>query len=89
MIFDFNAETDLDRLVMFYINPINRGSIFSRNEIKDYIEKMQADPNNQYFCPVSVSAIIKEMLNYLIILHNQKGETAQMNELAYLKSLFE
>lgn len=89
MIFDFNSETDLDRQVMFYINPINRGSIFSRNEIKDYIEKMQADPNHQYFCPVSVSAIIKEMLNYLIILHNQKGETAQMNELAYLKSLFE
>ena len=34
-IFDFNTELYLEREVMFYINPINKGSIFSRNEIKD------------------------------------------------------
>jgi regulator of sirC expression with transglutaminase-like and TPR domain len=89
MFFNFDAEKELDRQVMFYINPINRGSIFSRNEIKDYIEKMQAEQSSEYFSPVSVQRVIKEMLNYLITLHANNNEFEKKDELTYLKNLFE
>lgn len=89
MIYDFEQERDLDRQVMFYINPINRGSIFSRNEIKDYIEKMHVDQTAEFFSPVSVQRIMREMLAYLITLHRNNNEFAKADELTYLKGLFE
>lgn len=89
IIFDFSIEKDLDRQVMFYINPINRGSIFSRNEIKDYLDKLQADQSAEFFSPVSVEMIIKEMLTNLITLHRNANEFEKVDELTYLKGLFD
>ncbi len=89
VIFDFQLEKELDRQVMFYINPINRGSIFSRNEIKDYLEKMQVNQSPEFFSPASVEMIIREMLAYLITLHRNASEFDKADELTYLRGLFE
>ncbi len=88
MIFDFNTEANLERDVMFYINPINRGSIFSRNEIKDYLDKMKEEQKEEYFTPGDAPATIKEMLKYLIEISEQTNETEKAEELRYLLSLF-
>src|ERR1043165_1864407 len=87
-IFDFNTEDNLEREVMFYINPINKGSIFSRNEIKDYLEKMKVDPYNEYFVPTDNLSILKEEIKYLIELAEGQNETDRVKELQYLLGLF-
>jgi len=87
MIFDFTTEESLEREVMFYINPINKGSIFSRNEIKDYLEKMKVDYHRGYFIPTHSLSAIKEMLNYLIELSLHQNETERVEELKYLLKL--
>ena len=69
---------------MFYVNPINKGSIFSRNEIKDYLEKMNVAPEPKYFLPADNLAIIKEMLNYLIELYSQQNRENRVDELTLL-----
>ena len=87
MIYDFDVDTNLEREVMFYINPVNVGSIFSRNEIKDYLEKMNEEAIPKYFIPCNNLGIIKEMLTYLIALHAHKQELQNADELSYLKEL--
>lgn len=87
-IFDFNAELYLEREIMFYINPINKGSIFSRNEIKDYIEKLDAEQHDEFFVPADNLSILKEMLRNLIGIAEEKKETERVNELEYLLKLF-
>lgn len=87
-IFDFNTELYLEREVMFYINPINKGSIFSRNEIKDYLQKLDAEQNDEHFVPTDNLNILKEQLHYLIEIAEEKKETERVGELDYLLKLF-
>ena len=81
---DFSEEENNEREIMFYVNPINKGSIFSRNEIKDYLEKMNVAPEPKYFLPADNLAIIKEMLNYLIELYSQQNRENRVDELTLL-----
>ena len=83
-ILDFSGEDNNEREVMFYVNPINRGSIFSRNEIKDYLEKLGAETDSKYFLPADNVTIVKELLNYLIELNNQQNREDRVKELNLL-----
>ncbi len=75
-IFDFSASGELEKEVMFYINPINKGIVFSRNEIKDYLKKSEIESLQSYFVPASVQTIIRELLIQLVEVHtNQSADT--------------
>lgn len=86
-IFDFYAEQSLEREVMFYINPVNKGSIFSRNEVKDYLEKMKVDQDPKNFVPASNVSIIKELINYLIEIYQSQNREDRVRELRKLSRL--
>lgn len=83
-ILDFSPEENNEREVMFYVNPINKGSIFSRNEIKDYLTKLHADSDPRYFLPADNRSIIQELINYLIELYAQQNREDKIRELNYL-----
>ena len=81
---DFSEEENNEREIMFYVNPVNKGSIFSRNEIKDYLEKMNVEQEPKYFLPADNLAIIKELLEYLIELYCQQNRENRVEELQAL-----
>lgn len=85
-ILDFSPEANNGKEVMFYVNPVNKGSIFSRNEIKDYLDKLHTEHGSKYFEPSGNVAIIKELLTYLIEFYNRQNENPgnQVKELNYL-----
>ena len=89
LFFEFDTEQQLERDVMFYINPINRGSIFSRNEIKDYLVKMNEEQREEYFMPSDNPSIIREQLKYLIEIYEQQNRHDRSGELAYLEKLLQ
>jgi regulator of sirC expression with transglutaminase-like and TPR domain len=70
---DFGATDDLEREIMFYINPVNRGSLFSRNEVKEYLQKMKVDVDPRFFTPSNNKTLIAELLTYLIELSALKA----------------
>ena len=70
---NFSDADELEREIMFYINPVNRGSLFSRNEIKEYLEKMKVDIDARFFCPASNKTLIAELLTYFIELSALKA----------------
>ena len=72
---------------MFYINPINRGSIFSRNEIKDYLDKLKIEHEPVFFTPSDNKSIIKELLNYLIDIYSKQNNESRIREISYLMQL--
>jgi hypothetical protein len=51
--------------VLFYIAVVNKGSVFTRNEIHKYLKQMKLEENPSYFLPCSnvhtVRRLIKEM----------------------------
>ncbi len=75
-ILDFSGEANTGKEVMFYVNPVNKGSIFSRNEIKDYLDKLHAEHEPFNFNPSGNLAIIKELLQYITDIYS-RGDNAQ------------
>lgn len=78
---EFNTGENLEREVMFYINPVNRGSLFSRNEIKDYLQKMSVDSNAKYFVPAGNKVLLAELLDYLTELFKLKKDKTKLADL--------
>jgi regulator of sirC expression with transglutaminase-like and TPR domain len=71
---------------LFYINPFNRGTLFTHNEIDAYIKQMKLPHNENYFSPCDNLVIIKRVFGDLIALHEELGNTEKAEELKKLAS---
>jgi len=75
VILSFDEQVNLEREVMFYINPINNGSIFSRNEIKEYLQKSGIETKPSFFAPARNAHIVAELLKNIIEFAVQQKDT--------------
>ncbi len=71
---------------LFYINPFNRGTLFTHNEIEAYIKQMKLPHNENYFNPCDNLTIVKRVFGELISLHEELGNTEKAEELKKLAS---
>ncbi len=70
--------------VIFYINPINNGLIFSRSEIKDYLKRMKLEEEARYFNAVGNRRVVKLLflqLKQCYVSNNDKGKAAELQKL--------
>ena len=58
-------NTDLRDQIICYINPLNRGTIFTRNEVTLYLKKIQEEPRSEHYLPIRNRDTIKLYLEYL------------------------
>lgn len=57
------SATDFKREdVMFYLNAMNNGAVFTHNEIESFVRQMNIKPENSHFAPCSNKTIIKRLL---------------------------
>ncbi|OEJ99625.1 transglutaminase-like domain-containing protein [Roseivirga misakiensis] len=70
--------------VQFYINAFNRGLVFSRKEIDEYISNLKLTPNDLFYEPCSNIDIIARMLRNLINSHEKLGHAEKVEELGDL-----
>ena len=80
-------DVDLRDQVIFYINALNKGTIFTRNEILLFLQKMEKEPNAEFFTPRSNKAIVKLLLQNLAHIYQEDGadsKAVEVNELANL-----
>lgn len=81
---DKNDVTGSDAL--FYINPFNRGTLFTQNEIEAYIKQMKLQHNESYFKPCSNITIMRRVFGELINLYGEQGNNEKVEELKKLAS---
>jgi len=79
------AEDD----VLFYINPVNNGAVFTRREIELYIGQMKIRPERSFFTPCTNTDIIRRLINELKYSYNQTGESDMIEDLDSLLTAFE
>ena len=75
--------------ILFYINPFNQGTVFTRREIELFIKQMKAKPEKSFFVPCSNSDIILRLINNLIFSYTQLGNSEKIEDLENLLSAFE
>lgn len=75
--------------VLFYINPFNKGAVFTRREIELFIREMKFKPEKSFFSPCTNPDIIRRLINTLIYSYNQYGYPDKIEELQNLLNAFE
>ena len=80
-------QDKLDSQVIFYINPMNKVQVFSRNEITEYLKTMKTEPQSSFYNPISNKQVIAELLNYIHFFLDKKEEYAKAGEVKRLLEL--
>ena len=75
--------------VNFYINAFNKGLIFSKNDVTNYLEHLKITPKSEFYAPCSHLAIIQRMLRNLGQSFEKIGEQDKLAEIQSLISLLE
>lgn len=68
----------------FYINAFNRGLIFSRKDIDNYIAHLNLSPNERFYEPCSNTEIIQRVLRNLMASHEKIGHSEKVEEVRLL-----
>jgi regulator of sirC expression with transglutaminase-like and TPR domain len=75
--------------LQFYINVFNKGLIFNKIDIDNYIPQLNLTPNEIYYNPCSNLEIIRRVIRNLMMAFEKSGETDYKDELSELIDLLE
>jgi regulator of sirC expression with transglutaminase-like and TPR domain len=70
--------------VLFYINPFNKGAVFTKREIELFLKQMKIQPDDTFFTPCSNIDSIERMINNLIYSYTQMGYPEKITDLQIL-----
>jgi len=75
--------------LQFYINVFNKGLIFNKIDIDNYIAQLNLTPNEIYYNPCSNLEIIRRVIRNLMMAYEKAGEQDYKDELAELINLLD
>lgn len=75
--------------ITFYINAFNKGLIFSKQDITNYLEHLKIEPRKEFFEPCKSIEIIKRSLRNLMIAFDKLGEREKVEEVRQLLDIVE
>jgi len=84
---DLNHPDPRDKDVLFYINPFNKGAVFTRQEIDLFVRQMKLQPNPSFFTPCTNVDIILRLINNMILTYTQISNPKKVDELNALLEL--
>ena len=73
-----------ERHSQFYINAFNRGIIFSKQDVENYIHELHLTPQESFFEPCNNVEIIRRTLRNLVMSFEKMGEHAKSDEVKML-----
>lgn len=73
--------------VMFYINPFNKGLVFSKYNVDEFLRQLRLEPLDSYFLPCSNVEIVKRVIRNLVTSFRQQTQDDKVIELAELMEI--
>ena len=74
--------------VLFYINPFSKGSIFRRNDIDQFLKKLNIKPNRIFYEPCANIDIAQRLVRNLTYSYEKLGYQDKVLELTRLMEAF-
>ncbi len=68
----------------FYINAFNKGLIFSRKDIENYVQQLHLNPVDLFFEPCRNDDIVKRILRNLVVSFDKNGDHYKSDEVKQL-----
>jgi regulator of sirC expression with transglutaminase-like and TPR domain len=75
--------------VTFYINAFNKGLVFSRQDVVNYLEHLKIEPKEEFFEPCSHLDIILRSLRNLGNAFEKLGEVNKVEEVREMLAILE
>lgn len=86
---DETQKSATDNGILFYINAFNKGFIFGRDEVDNFLKQLSLSPDKQFYEPCDNIEIIKRVLRNLISSYQTNNTPEKVAELTELLELFD
>ncbi|TKC00301.1 transglutaminase-like domain-containing protein [Pedobacter cryophilus] len=82
-------KTDEENGILFYINVFNKGYIFGKRDIDQFLRQLKIEPEQLFYQPCSNTDILKRVLRNLISSYEKAGAEEKVSELQKLLTVLE
>jgi len=82
---DSNEEKEYG--VLFYINAFNKGAIFGKHDVDQFLRQLNLEPQPGFYSPCSNTEIIRRIIRNLISAYENLGSTEKVDELKELQEI--
>jgi regulator of sirC expression with transglutaminase-like and TPR domain len=86
---DETQQSDFESGILFYINAFNKGFIFGRRDVDQFLKQLNLKSDKQFYEPCSNTEIIKRVLRNLISAYENLGSAEKVAELNELLAIVE
>ncbi|SDK28554.1 Regulator of sirC expression, contains transglutaminase-like and TPR domains [Pedobacter sp. ok626] len=73
--------------VLFYINAFNKGAIFGKHDVDQFLRQLNLEPLPGFYAPCSNVEIIRRIIRNLISAYENLGSTEKVEELKQLQEI--
>jgi regulator of sirC expression with transglutaminase-like and TPR domain len=80
-----NAEKEYG--VLFYINAFNKGAIFGKHDVDQFLRQLNLEPQPGFYSPCSNTEIIRRIIRNLISAYENLGSAEKVEELKELQEI--
>ncbi|SFG62965.1 transglutaminase-like domain-containing protein [Pedobacter insulae] len=81
------SNEEKDHGVLFYINAFNKGAIFGKHDVDQFLRQLNLEPQPGFYAPCSNAEIIRRIIRNLISAYENLGSTDKVNELKALQEI--
>ncbi|RYG20504.1 MAG: hypothetical protein EOO07_04735 [Chitinophagaceae bacterium] len=82
---DSNDEKEYG--VLFYINAFNKGAIFGKHDVDQFLRQLNLEPQPGFYSPCSNTEIIRRIIRNLISAYENLGSSEKVDELKQLQEI--
>ncbi|MGY3053163.1 regulator of sirC expression with transglutaminase-like and TPR domain [Pedobacter sp. UYEF25] len=86
---DESKQESTEYGVLFYINAFNRGNIFGKHDVDQFLRQLNLDPQPIYYKPCTNADIIRRVIRNLISAYEKAGAMEKVSELKELQLVIE
>jgi regulator of sirC expression with transglutaminase-like and TPR domain len=86
---DEQEKTEEENGILFYINAFNKGYIFGKRDIDQFLRQLKIHPEKFFYEPCSNTDILKRVLRNLISSYEKAGAMEKAKELQVLLNVLE
>ncbi len=81
------SNADKEYGVLFYINAFNKGAIFGKHDVDQFLRQLNLEPQPGFYSPCSNTEIIRRIIRNLISAYENLGASEKVEELKELQEI--
>jgi len=78
---------DRENAVLFYINAFNKGAIFGKHDVDQFLRQLNLEPQPGFYVPCSNAEIVRRIIRNLISAYENLGAADKVAELKALQEI--